>query len=138
MENKKEIEIKPNEIFSFNLYIFISIGYFFYITLCLLPQYFFEDYLHIDWLPDKYWLTAVPTHILVTLIAIFYTVKGLELTKTLDCPPFCDCFHKELSLKEMKKEVVFEYEKGILPDTCDLSEKVVKEVLAMDDNEEDE
>lgn len=137
MEKKKEIEIKPNEIFSFNLYIFISCGYFFYIALCLVPQHFFEDYFHIDWLPNKYWLIAVPTHILVTLITIFYAVKGLELTRTLDTPPFSDYFHKELSVREMKKEIMFEYEKGILPDACDLSEQVVKEVLSMEENEEE-
>lgn len=70
-EDTKEVEIKPNEIFSFNLWIVLSLGYFFYMLLCLLPQSFFAQY---DFLPDKYWYTAVPTHILVSLIVIFCTV----------------------------------------------------------------
>lgn len=37
-----------------------------------------------DFLPDKYWYTAVPTHILDSLIVIFCTVKGFELIKTIE------------------------------------------------------
>lgn len=133
-ENKesicKETKIKPNEIFSFNLWLFINIGYFFYMALCLLPQKFFVFYLKIDCLPDKYWFTAIPTHILVTLIAIFIIVKGFELIKTIDNPPYSRGL-KELPLKEMKKEIESDFKEGILPDSGDLSEEVVKKVLSM-------
>ena len=37
-EDTKEIELKPNEIFSFNLWIVLSLGYLFYMLLCLLSQ----------------------------------------------------------------------------------------------------
>lgn len=126
----KETEIKPNEIFSFNLWLFITIGYFFYMALCLFPQDFFVIYLKIDFLPDKYWFTAVPTHILVSLIVIFLTVKGFELIKTIDNPSY-NTGLKELSLKEMKKEIEYDYKEGILPDSGDLSEEVVKKVFSM-------
>ena len=126
----KEIEIKPNEIFSFNLWIVLSLGYFFYMLLCLLPQNLFVYYLKIDFLPDKYWYTAVPTHILVSLIVIFCTVKGFELIKTIDNPLYSTGL-KPLTEKEMRKEIEYDYKKGILPDSGDLSEEVVKEVISM-------
>ena len=127
MENK---EIKPNELFSFNLWITLTIGYFFYLALCLLPQDFFSVYLKIDFLPDKYWYTAVPTHILVTLIVIFCAVKGLELIHTIDNVPYSYGI-KEIPVKEMMKEIEYDCKEGILPDSGDLPEKVVNEILSM-------
>ena len=129
-EDTKEVEIKPNEIFSFNLWIVLSLGYFFYMLLCLLPQSFFVQYLKMDFLPDKYWYTAVPTHILVSLIVIFCTVKGFELIKTIDNPLYSAGL-KPLTEKEMKKEIEYDFTKGILPDSGDLPEKVVKEVISL-------
>ena len=129
-EDTKEVEIKPNEIFSFNLWIVFSLGYFFYMLLCLLPQSFFVFYLKMDFLPDKYWYTAVPTHILVSLIVIFCTVKGFELIKTIDNPLYSAGL-KPLTEKEMKKEIEYDFTKGILPDSGDLPEKVVKEVISL-------
>ena len=129
-EDTKEVEIKPNEIFSFNLWIVLSLGYFFYMLLCLLPQGFFVQYLKMDFLPDKYWYTAVPTNILVSLIVIFCTVKGFELIKTIDNPLYSAGL-KPLTEKEMKKEIEYDFTKGILPDSGDLPEKVVKEVISL-------
>ena len=129
-EDTKEVEIKPNEIFSFNLWIVLSLGYFFYMLLYLLPQSFFVFYLKMDFLPDKYWYTAVPTHILVSLIVIFCTVKGFELIKTIDNPLYSAGL-KPLTEKEMKKEIEYDFTKGILPDSGDLPEKVVKEVISL-------
>ena len=129
-EDTKEVEIKPNEIFSFNLWIVLSLGYFFYMLLCLLPQSFFVQYLKMDFLPDKYWYTAVPTHILVSLIVIFCTVKGFELIKTIDNPLYSAGL-KPLTEREMKKEIEFDFTKGILPDSGDLPEEVVKEVISL-------
>ena len=129
-EDTKEVEIKPNEIFSFNLWIVLSLGYFFYMLLCLLPQSFFVFYLKMDFLPDKYWYTAVPTHILVSLIVIFCTVKGFELIKTIDDPLYSAGL-KPLAEKEMKKESEYDFTKGILPDSGDLPEEVVKEVISL-------
>ena len=41
-----------------------------------IPYEYFE-YLGIDFLPDKYWLIAIPTHFFVTLIYIVVFYKGL-------------------------------------------------------------
>ena len=98
--------------------------------LCLLPQSFFVFYLKMDFLPDKYWYTAVPTHILVSLIVIFCTVKGFELIKTIDDPLYSASL-KPLTEKEMKKEIEYDFTKGILPDSGDLPEEVVKEVISL-------
>lgn len=131
MENKSSSsEIKPNELFSFNLWITLTIGYFSYLALCFLPQNFFVVFLKIDFLPDKYWYTAVPTHILVTLIVIFCVVKGLELIHTIDNVPY-NYGIKEIPVSEMKKEIEYDYKEGILPDSGDLPEKVVNEILSM-------
>ena len=83
-----------------------------------------------DFLPDKYWYTAVPTHILVSLIVIFCTVKGFELIKTIDDPLYSASL-KPLTEKEMKKEIEYDFTKGILPDSGDLPEEVVKEVISL-------
>ena len=127
--NPSSIEIKPTEIFSFNLYIIITIFYIFYMSLCLLPQEIFVNYLHMDFLPDPYWYTAVPTHILVTLISIFCLIKGLELRKQSDNPIYKDDCYKELSIDEMKKEILYDKTEGILPDVGDLGPEVVKAIL---------
>lgn len=87
-DKSQETEIKPNEIFSFNLWIFFTVAYYVYIALSIIPLSFFKEVLHLTFLPDRYWLIAIPTHILTTLIYIFLVVKCLELTRTIDSPPY--------------------------------------------------
>lgn len=87
-DKAQETEIKSNEIFSFNLWIFFTVVYFTYLGLSVVPLSFFKETLRLTFLPDRYWLIAIPTHILSTLIYIFFVVKCLELTKTIDSPPY--------------------------------------------------
>lgn len=107
----------------FSLLIF---GLFFHLGTSFICYFVF--YLKMDFRPDKYWYTAVPTHILVSLIVIFCTVKGFKLIKTIDNPLYSRGL-KPLTEKEMKKEI--EYKKEILPDSGDLPEEVVKEVISL-------
>ena len=90
IENSIDKEIKPYEIYAFNLWVFVTIFYFLYMSLCIIPPKYFEIYLHMDFLPDRYWYTAIPTHILVSLVTIFFVIKCLELIKTVDNPPYKD------------------------------------------------
>ena len=133
IENSIDKEIKPYEIYAFNLWVFVTIFYFTYMSLCLIPPKFFENYLKIDFLPDRYWYTAIPTHILVSLVTIFFVIKCLELIKTVDNPPYKDFYYKELDINEMRKEIDINPREGILPDAGDIREDIVKAVIEMDD-----
>ena len=53
MKNKKT-DLIPYEIFSFNLWLFLTIGYYIYMILCIIPNKYFIYYLKIDFLPDPY------------------------------------------------------------------------------------
>ena len=86
-----------------------------------------------DFLPDRYWYTAIPTHILVSLVTIFFVIKCLELIKTVDNPPYKDFYYKELDINEMRKEIDINPREGILPDAGDIREDIVKAVIEMDD-----
>ena len=130
MKNKKT-DLIPYEIFSFNLWLFLTIGYYIYMILCIIPNKYFIYYLKIDFLPDPYWYTSIPTHILVSLIFIFVFIKEKELIETIDNPPYKDQYYKELNLKEMKKEIEIDRKEGIVPDAGDLREDIVKYVLNM-------
>jgi hypothetical protein len=130
MKNKKT-DLIPYEIFSFNLWLFLTIGYYIYMILCIVPNKYFIYYLKIDFLPDPYWYTSIPTHILVSLIFIFVFIKEKELIETIDNPPYKDQYYKELNLKEMKKEIEIDRKEGIVPDAGDLREDIVKYVLNM-------
>ena len=130
MKNKKT-DLIPYEIFSFNLWLFLTIGYYIYMILCIVPNKYFIYYLKIDFLPDPYWYTSIPTHILVSLIFIFLFIKEKELIETIDNPPYKDQYYKELNLKEMKKEIEIDRKEGIVPDAGDLREDIVKYVLNM-------
>jgi hypothetical protein len=130
MKNKKT-DLIPYEIFSFNLWLFLTIGYYIYLILCIVPNKYFIYYLKIDFLPDPYWYTSIPTHILVSLIFIFVFIKEKELIETIDNPPYKDQYYKELNLKEMKKEIEIDRKEGIVPDAGDLREDIVKYVLNM-------
>lgn len=133
IENSIDKEIKPNEIYAFNLWVFVTIFYFLYMALCIIPPKYFEIYLHMDFLPDRYWYTAIPTHILVSLVTIFFVIKCLELIKTVDNPPYKDFYYKELDINEMRKEIDINPREGILPDAGDIREDIVKAVIEMDD-----
>jgi hypothetical protein len=133
IENSIDKEIKPYEIYAFNLWVFVTIFYFTYMSLCIIPPKFFEKYLKIDFLPDRYWYTAIPTHILVSLVTIFFVIKCLELIKTVDNPPYKDFYYKELDINEMRKEIDINPREGILPDAGDIREDIVKAVIEMDD-----
>ena len=130
MKNKKT-DLIPYEIFSFNLWLFLTIGYYIYMILCIIPNKYFIYYLKIDFLPDPYWYTSIPTHILVSLIFIFVFIKEKELIETIDNPPYKDQYYKELNLKEMKKEIEIDRKEGVVPDAGDLREDIVKYVLNM-------
>jgi hypothetical protein len=129
--DKKDTNLIPYEIFSFNLWLFLTIGYYIYMILCIVPNKYFEYYLKIDFLPNPYWYTSIPTHILVSLIFIFLFIKEKELIETIDNPPYKDVYYKEISLKEMRKEIDIDRKEGILPDAGDLREDIVKYVLNM-------
>ena len=129
--NNKKTDLIPYEIFSFNLWLFLTIGYYIYLILCIVPNKYFIYYLKIDFLPDPYWYTSIPTHILVSLIFIFVFIKEKELIETIDNPPYKDIYYKELNLKEMKKEIEIDRKEGIVPDAGDLREDIVKYVLNM-------
>lgn len=133
IENSIDKEIKPYEIYAFNLWVFVTIFYFLYMALCIIPPKYFEIYLHMDFLPDRYWYTAIPTHILVSLVTIFFVIKCLELIKTVDNPPYKDFYYKELDINEMRKEIDINPREGILPDAGDIREDIVKAVIEMDD-----
>ena len=133
IENSIYKEIKTYEIYAFNLWVFVTIFYFLYMSLCIIPPKYFEIYLHIDFLPDRYWYTAIPTHILVSLATIFFVIKCLELIKTVDNPPYKDFYYKELDINEMRKEIDINPCEGILPDAGDIREDIVKAVIEMDD-----
>ena len=133
IENSIDKEIKPYEIYAFNLWVFVTIFYFLYMSLCIIPPKYFEIYLHMDFLPDRYWYTAIPTHILVSLVTIFFVIKCLELIKTVDNPPYKDFYYKELDINEMRKEIDINPREGILPDAGDIREDIVKAVIEMDD-----
>ena len=129
--NNKKTDLIPYEIFSFNLWLFLTIGYYIYMILCIIPNKYFIYYLKIDFLPDPYWYTSIPTHILVSLIFIFVFIKEKELIETIDNPPYKDQYYKELNLKEMKKEIEIDRKEGVVPDAGDLREDIVKYVLNM-------
>jgi hypothetical protein len=129
--NNKKTDLIPYEIFSFNLWLFLTIGYYIYMILCIIPNKYFIYYLKIDFSPDPYWYTSIPTHILVSLIFIFVFIKEKELIETIDNPPYKDQYYKELNLKEMKKEIEIDRKEGIVPDAGDLREDIVKYVLNM-------
>ena len=129
IENSIDKEIKPYEIYAFNLWVFVTIFYFLYMSLCIIPPKYFEIYLHMDFLPDRYWYTAIPTHILVSLVTIFFVIKCLELIKTVDNPPYKDFYYKELDINEMRKEIDINPREGILPDAGDIREDIVKVVI---------
>ena len=133
IENSIDKEIKPYEIYAFNLWVFVTIFYFLYMALCIIPPKYFEIYLHMDFLPDRYWYTAIPTHILVSLVTIFFVIKCLELIKTVDNPPYKDFYYKELDINEMRKVIDINPREGILPDAGDIREDIVKAVIEMDD-----
>ena len=129
--NNKKTDLIPYEIFSFNLWLFLTIGYYIYMILCIVPNKYFIYYLKIDFLPDPYWYTSIPTHILVSLIFIFVFIKEKELIETIDNPPYKDQYYKELNLNEMKKEIEIDRKEGVVPDAGDLREDIVKYVLNM-------
>ena len=129
--NNKKTDLIPYEIFSFNLWLFLTIGYYIYLILCIVPNKYFIYYLKIDFLPDPYWYTSIPTHILVSLIFIFVFIKEKELIETIDNPPYEDQYYKELNLKGMKKEIEIDRKEGVVPDAGDLREDIVKYVLNM-------
>ena len=129
--DKKDTNLIPYEIFSFNLWLFLTIGYYIYMILCIVPNKYFIYYLKIDFLPNPYWYTSIPTHILVSLIFIFLFIKEKELIETIDNPPYKDLYYKELSLKEMRKEIDIDRKEGVLPDAGDLREDIVNYVLNM-------
>ena len=130
MKNKKT-DLIPYEIFSFNLWLFLTIGYYIYMILCIVPNKYFIYYFKIAFLLDPYWYTSIPSHILVSLIFIFVFIKEKELIETIDNPPYKDQYYKELNLKEMKKEIEIDRKEGVVPDAGDLREDIVKYVLNM-------
>ena len=129
--------LRPCEIYLFNLYIFFTL----LIILCtisvLIPEDFISDTLGIIF-PQKYWFIAIPTHILTTLLGLSICVKGFELINTIDDPPVEDDYSHILSEEEMMKEINYSPEEGILPDAGDINIDVVKQVINMDNDEEDE
>ena len=129
--------LRPYEIYLFNLYIFFTL----LIILCtisvLIPEDFISDTLGIIF-PQKYWFIAIPTHILTTLLGLSICVKGFELINTIDDPPVEDDYSHILSEEEMMKEINYSPEEGILPDAGDINIDVVKQVINMDNDEEDE
>ena len=129
--------MRPYEIYLFNLYIFFTL----LIILCtisvLIPEDFISDTLGIIF-PQKYWFIAIPTHILTTLLGLSICVKGFELINTIDDPPVEDDYSHILSEEEMMKEINYSPEEGILPDAGDINIDVVKQVINMDNDEEDE
>lgn len=122
----EESEIKKNEIFSFNLWILLNILYIAFLLAGFLPYETIENYTGINFLPNKYWLSAIPTHFFVTFIYIFVVVKGIEYLQTQDKPIKEDIFYKRLSNQEMMKEVLYDRIEGIVPDTGDLDEEILK------------
>lgn len=57
----------------------------FYLILVLSPLPFYNCF---DFLPDRYWLVAIPTHFFVTLVFIFALVKGWNYYITDENPVF--------------------------------------------------
>lgn len=95
----------------------------------------------IDFLPNKYWFIAVPTHFFVTLIYIFILIKAYNYYITIDEPIkegklklTLDVYYKLLSKNELLKEIKYDMKEGIVPDTGDIPEDIVNEVLAMNIN----
>ena len=129
--------LKPYEIFFFNIYIFFTLLILLCFIVVLLPEDFISDTLGIIF-PQKYWFIAVPTHILTTLLLLTICVKGFELINTIDDPPVEDDYSHILSEEEMMKEINYSPEEGILPDAGDINIDVVKQVINMDNDEEDE
>lgn len=52
----------------------------------LIPHSLFEQYLRVDFLPNKYWFVAIPTHFFVTLVYIFILIKAYNYSLVLDPP----------------------------------------------------
>ena len=75
--NDYKKEVRSEELYSFNVWIGISFSIIFYIIYALVPKYYF-DLLGLTFLPDKYWVIAVPTHFVMTLCYIFIFTIGLN------------------------------------------------------------
>lgn len=130
-DNQKEDEIKPSKVLGLKQWLFLTTFLIVYYILCLIPYEYFEKILDTSILPDKYWFNAIPTFIFVTAAFIFVYAKAFEMIKTVDNPPYKDFYYKELDIKQMRKEIDYDYSEGILPHAGDLDQKVVEDVLAM-------
>ena len=56
-----------------------------FLILYLIPHEYLNN-IGIDFIPDRYWFVAIPTHFFVTLVYIYIVVKGINYYITEDNP----------------------------------------------------
>jgi hypothetical protein len=78
MLNSFKKELRPEEIYSFNIWLGLYLSYTFYIIYSLVPKQYF-DQIGLSFLPHKYWCIAIPTHFSVLILCIFIFTLGLNM-----------------------------------------------------------
>jgi hypothetical protein len=55
-----------------------------FIVITFIPNNLIEYYIGSNFVPDTYWFIAIPTHIFVTLVFIFFLIKAYNYIITDD------------------------------------------------------
>ena len=128
----------------FFIYVLSSISLFVWIGWIVIPEHVLENYLYIDYYPDKYWTVAIPAYSLMLMVYI-YIGMALYNTEVLtfaidDVRNFVDSYtympEQTVPGSRSKYEKTLDYVWKAPSGVWDLPITLVNEVLYTDDNDE--
>ncbi|KAJ9091523.1 hypothetical protein QFC19_009068 [Naganishia cerealis] len=128
----------------FFIYVLSSISLFVWIGWTVIPEHVLENYLYIDYYPDKYWTVAIPAYSLMLMVYI-YIGMALYNTEVLtfaidDVRNFVDSYtympEQTVPGRRSKYEKTLDYVWKAPSGVWDLPITLVNEVLYTDDNDE--
>ncbi|EDK41206.2 hypothetical protein PGUG_05304 [Meyerozyma guilliermondii ATCC 6260] len=136
--------ISNAEYRGFFIYVLSSISLFVWIGWTVIPEHVLENYLYIDYYPDKYWTVAIPAYSLMLMVYI-YIGMALYNTEVLtfaidDVRNFVDSYtympEQTVPGSRSKYEKTLDYVWKAPSGVWDLPITLVNEVLYTDDNDE--
>lgn len=128
----------------FFIYVLSSISLFVWIGWTVIPENILENYLYIEYYPDKYWTVAIPAYSLMLMVYI-YIGMALYNTEVLtfaidDVRNFVDSYtympEQTVPGSRSKYEKTIDYVWKAPSGVWDLPITLVNEVLYTDDNDE--
>ncbi|RLV82544.1 Phosphatidylinositol N-acetylglucosaminyltransferase subunit GPI19 [Meyerozyma sp. JA9] len=136
--------ISNAEYRGFFIYVLSSISLFVWIGWTVIPENILENYLYIEYYPDKYWTVAIPAYSLMLMVYI-YIGMALYNTEVLtfaidDVRNFVDSYtympEQTVPGSRSKYEKTIDYVWKAPSGVWDLPITLVNEVLYTDDNDE--